>query len=90
MAMEMFVRDNSANDDVKYFVRVKGKRRNFIEFDFAIGSPDLAVELVMPVDLFEEFCRRYRTIIIGRDDGESIDVERAQWRHGTLDPGDVV
>ncbi|HTN65650.1 MAG TPA: phenol hydroxylase subunit [Burkholderiaceae bacterium] len=40
------------------FVRVLGTLPNgLIEFVFAIGDPDVAVELVMPKPAFDEFCR---------------------------------
>ena len=35
------------------------------EFDFAIGFPDLSVELVMPKAAFDEFCRRNDVELIG-------------------------
>jgi len=41
------------------FVRVLHERPDgLVAFEFAIGWPDLAVELAMPRPLFEEFCRR--------------------------------
>jgi phenol hydroxylase P0 protein len=45
--------------DVKRkFVRVIGNLPNgLVEFVFAIGDPDVAVELVMPKPAFDEFCR---------------------------------
>ena len=40
------------------FVRLRRVRADgFVEFDFAIGEPELSVELVMPVAAFHEFCR---------------------------------
>lgn len=40
------------------YVRVTGCRaKSFIEFDFAVGSPDLFVELILPEAAFAEFCR---------------------------------
>ncbi len=40
------------------FVRLLRHRRGgFVEFEYAIGDPDLAVELIMPVAAFEEFCK---------------------------------
>jgi Phenol hydroxylase subunit len=29
----------------------------FVEFEFAIGEPGLAVELILPADAYREFCR---------------------------------
>lgn len=45
--------------DVKRkFVRIKGVMPNgFIEFEFAVGEPEVFVELVMPKTAFDEFCR---------------------------------
>ena len=45
-------------DTNKKFVRVLAtKRPGMVEFEFAIGEPDLFVELIMPEPAFEEFCR---------------------------------
>lgn len=41
------------------FVRVLREGDDgLVAFEFAIGWPDLAVELAMPRPMFEEFCRR--------------------------------
>jgi phenol hydroxylase P0 protein len=41
------------------FVRVLREQPDgLVAFEFAIGWPDLAVELAMPRPMFEEFCRR--------------------------------
>ncbi|MDB5699334.1 MAG: toluene monooxygenase [Alphaproteobacteria bacterium] len=40
------------------FVRVMRRRDNgLVEFDFAIGAPEVFVELMMPEAAFDEFCR---------------------------------
>ena len=44
-------------DTTRRFVRVLRTLANgMIEFEFAIGEPELAAELVMPKAAFEEFC----------------------------------
>jgi phenol hydroxylase P0 protein len=49
--------DNDAFDPTRRFVRVTGiNRRGFVEFEFAVGIPDLCVELMLPRAAFEEFC----------------------------------
>lgn len=46
-----------AVDTTRRFVRVIGQRPNgLIEFEFAIGWPELAVELLLPPPAFAEFC----------------------------------
>ena len=39
------------------FVRVTGRRRGFVEFDFAVGEPDMHIEMVLHEAGFEEFCK---------------------------------
>jgi len=44
-------------DTRKRWVRVTGQRAGgFIEFDFAIGEPDLIVEMILSPEAFAEFC----------------------------------
>ena len=69
----------------RYLVRVNGVRHGkYVEFDFAINEPDLAVELVLPVPQFEDFCQRYAVEFISSADGELIDAEKAMWRTGSV------
>jgi phenol hydroxylase P0 protein len=50
-------------DALRKFVRVIGRRANgLVVFEFSIGWPDLAAELVLPAPLFEEFCERHGAI----------------------------
>lgn len=62
--MDSPVPASSAASDIecdlsRKFVRVLRERADgFVAFEFAIGWPDLAVELAMPRPMFEEFCRR--------------------------------
>ena len=48
---------NAAMDVSKRFVRVLGHRRGLIEFSFAIGDPDVCVDLLMTPPDFQAFCR---------------------------------
>lgn len=44
-------------DVTRKFVRVLGTLPNgMIEFEFSVGEPEMAVELVMPKAAFDEFC----------------------------------
>ena len=73
-------------DPSKRFVRERTTRPDgFVEFDFAIGDPDLAVELMLPKAAFEEFCRINHVIRITDAQAQDIDRERQKWQHG--EPG---
>ena len=46
-----------ALDTTRRFVRPRGGRgKDFIEFEFAIGEPELFVELILTPDAYAEFC----------------------------------
>ena len=47
-------------DVTRKFVRVLRTLPNgMVEFSFAVGSPDVEAELVMPRAAFDEFCRAH-------------------------------
>ena len=55
--------DQEAFDPNICFVRLREVRTDgFVEFDFAVGEPDLSVELIMPIEAFHEFCRANRAV----------------------------
>lgn len=65
------------------FVRVTGTLENrFVEFEFSIGDPDMAVELVMLFDQFREFCATHQATHLTADEGARLDWERMKWRYG--------
>lgn len=48
-------------DLTRKFVRVTGERADgLVAFEFAIGWPELSVELLLPRAAFDEFCARQR------------------------------
>jgi phenol hydroxylase P0 protein len=61
------------------YVRVTGCRsQDLIEFDFAIGSPELFVELMMPEAAFAEFCRLNNVVML--PSGDSGHHSALDWR----------
>ena len=65
------------------FVRVTGTREaKFVEFEFAIGDPELAVELVMQFEQFRAFCATHEVIHLSAEEGARLDYERMKWRYG--------
>lgn len=67
-------------------VRVTGTRLGrFIEFEFSLDDDDLTVELIMPLDAFECFCRDQAAILLPPTEAARIELERLAWRHRRLD-----
>jgi phenol hydroxylase P0 protein len=55
-------------DITRKFVRVMRTLHNgLVEFEFAIGDPDVAVELVMPQAAFDEFCAANQVELLTND-----------------------
>lgn len=67
-------------DNQRKFVRVTGCRgKDLIEFDFAVGSPEMFVELILPEAAFADFCRSNEvTMLPSGDDGTAHDA--LHWR----------
>lgn len=57
-------------DTSRRFVRVTEERADgLVAFDFAIGWPELSVELLLPRPAFDEFCTRNQVVRLeARDD----------------------
>lgn len=65
------------------FVRVTGTLENrFVAFEFAIGDPELSVDLVLLFDQFREFCTRHQVTHLTPEEGVRLDYERLKWRFG--------
>lgn len=55
-------------DPSRRFVRIlREPGPDLVEFAFAIGEPDLSMELVLPRAAFDEFCQANRAIFLPPD-----------------------
>ena len=54
----------------------------FVEFDFAIGDPSLYVELVLPRDAFDTFCRHNDVVMMTDEQAAQVDADMEKWRYG--------
>lgn len=70
-------------DVASRYVRYRERdSRGFVQFDFAIGDPELAVELTLPLAAYQEFCRTQGVIYLTREQGDALDFEKTKWRFG--------
>ncbi len=55
----------SAFDPFRKFVRVTGERDDgFVEFDFALGEPELFAEMMLTRAAFEDFCAAQNVVVL--------------------------
>ena len=65
------------------FIRVRSQPGDrFVEFDFAIGSPELFVELIMPPHVFEKFCAEQSVVEMTEEQIAIVDAQTEKWRYG--------
>lgn len=66
-------------DPSRKFVRVRELRPDrFIEFDFAIGEPEIFVEMILHADAFDDFCAMNKVIFLTDDNRVAKDAN--DWR----------
>lgn len=57
--------DRPAVDISRRFVRVLEERIDgFVSFEFSVGWPELALELMLPAAAFQEFCSLHGVILL--------------------------
>ena len=63
-------------DVTRKFVRITGSLPNgFVEFEFSIGEPEVAVELVMPKAAFDEFCASNQVKLLTAEKATPVDAD---------------
>lgn len=77
-------------DPTRKFVRITELRADgFVAFDFAIGEPELFVEMILPAAAFDEFCAMNKVSFVDDSqrlklDGEA-DEAQAEWNWNLRD-----
>jgi phenol hydroxylase P0 protein len=73
----------STFDQMPRYVRVRSAPEDaFVEFDFAIGYPELFVELVLPHRAFKQFCEVNHVQHMDTQMSAALDADAQKWRYG--------
>ncbi len=65
--------EHAPMDTTRRFVRLSGERPNgFVEFEFAIGEPEIFVEMILPREAFTEFCIANRVEMLAPRDPDAL------------------
>ena len=65
--------EHAPMDTTRRFVRLSGERPNgFVEFEFAIGEPEIFVEMILPREAFTEFCVANRVEMLAPRDPDAL------------------
>lgn len=82
MAKDRMV-ESAAAPRARCYVRVLERRDDdFVVFEFAIGDPELSVELILRSSQFVQFCDRHQAVMVDAALGEQLDAARTRWRYG--------
>jgi len=72
-----------STDDTPRYVRVNERdKKGWVHFDFAMGSPDLFVELVLPEEAFLQFCETNKVTHMTEEQSQMVEDELVRWRYG--------
>ena len=73
--------DPSALDTSRMFVRLIERREDgFVEFEFAIGEPELYAEMLLPADAYQAFCEaNHVTFLDPRDEQTEAEASGLDW-----------
>jgi phenol hydroxylase P0 protein len=72
-----------AFDATRRYVRFRELRSDgYVLFDFAIGDPEIAVELMLTLPDYQEFCRTNAVTWLTRAQADAVDIENSKWRFG--------
>lgn len=84
MSFQELPQPKTAFDIRKQYVRFRELRTDgYVLFDFAIGDPALAVELILPLAAYQAFCHEHRVAYLTHEQAEALDFENSKWRFGT-------
>lgn len=65
------------------YVRVTERLPNgIVAFDFAVGTPDMFVELILPEAAFEAFCENNNAVAMTPEQSAEVDLEMEKYRYG--------
>jgi phenol/toluene 2-monooxygenase (NADH) P0/A0 len=68
-------------DTTRRFVRLRGERANgFVEFDFAIGEPEVFIEMILDREAFNEFCATNQVEMLTDEAGQGTEPSDWDWR----------
>ena len=64
-------------------------RQGFVEFHFSLDDPALYLEMILPDDAFNEFCRTNQVIFLSDEKAQEVEAQQLKWRYGEPDNGYV-
>lgn len=78
------------SETMRKVVHVTGERNGMITFDYGLGDLAYAIELILPPEAFEAFCRENAVVRLDRDRFDESEAASDPVRQGmALRPSDV-
>ncbi len=80
----------SGSTTARHFVRVTcADHHGFTEFQYAIGDPNLYLEMTLPPAAFAEFCARHAVIHLTPAQAAAVDAGARRWHAGDEEEGEA-
>ena len=69
----------------RYVYITSRNRPGFVEFNFSIGDPSLYLEMILPVEAFNDFCKSNQVTFLTDEQAEAVAQQQDKWRYGQAD-----
>jgi phenol hydroxylase P0 protein len=73
------------NTLTRYVYITSRDRPGFVEFNFSIGDPSLYLEMILPVEAFNDFCKSNQVTFLTNEQAEAVAQQQDKWRYGQAD-----
>jgi phenol hydroxylase P0 protein len=81
LSSEAAARADGASVAMRKFVRVIGVRLGrYVEFEFMVNDETLTVELILPLEAFDEFCRLQQATVLPPSAEAADKLQQLAWR----------
>jgi phenol/toluene 2-monooxygenase (NADH) P0/A0 len=65
---------------IRHYVHVTNESRpGFVEFNYSINDPTLFLEMILPKEAFDDFCKINEVIFLSPDEVEAVEKQQKIW-----------
>ena len=74
-----------ATTPLRHFVHITSEaREGLVEFNFSINDPELFLEMILPKNAFDEFCKINDVTFLSPDEVKAVEQQQKIWRDGEV------
>ena len=71
--------EHNNSEEIRYVRVTSREREGFVEFNFSVGDPSLFLEMILPIDAYEEFCTSNKVKSLTSEQEQMVDRHESVW-----------